>query len=166
MKKIVTAIVSISGYLLAIDLDKVDSLVNKDAKDSLVFAAKKAIENTQNSSIVDIGIKMAIMLLIVIVFIYLFVYVIKKFQDGKKIAGSFDADMYKILGAAPLTYNKHLQLIKFNGKVYLLAVSEKDVTLIDKIENSETIEELENRTNSDSSRFSKLLKINLDKLRK
>ncbi|PID29493.1 MAG: hypothetical protein CR982_02730 [Candidatus Cloacimonadota bacterium] len=129
--------------LNAIDLDKANSILNNkavaDTTKSLAYAVKE-----NSPSWFSLIAKMGIMLLIVIVFIYLFILFMKKFQSKRVRRGNLSNELYDSIGIAPLTYNKQLQVIKFYDKIYLLGISEKNITLIDKFEKGEEIRDIEN----------------------
>ncbi len=115
-------------------------------------------------------IKLIFVLVFLIILIYLFVLFLKKVQSKKMFNSNLPTELYSILGNAPITFNKNFVIIKFYDKVYLLGVSDNEISVIDKIDDIEKISNIENiipkndSINLAKTAFSKLLKKNMKKL--
>lgn len=117
-------------------------------------------------------LKLIVVLISLIILIYLFVLFLKKVQTKKVFNSNLPTELYSILGNAPITFNKNFIILKFYDKIYLLAVSDNSISVIDKIEDMEEINNIEliipksSTLDLSKSAFSKLLKKNMNKLSK
>ena len=115
-------------------------------------------------------IKLIFVLVFLIILIYLFVLFLKKVQSKKMFNSNLPTELYSILGNAPITFNKNFVIVKFYDKVYLLGVSDNEISVIDKIDDIEKISNIEkiipknDSINLAKTAFSKLLKKNMKKL--
>lgn len=149
-------------------LKKIDNYLKQDTTKVLAIqSGKNTNTNYEKKDLSWSGLflKTFIVLAVIIVLIYLIVYVFKKTGKNRMFGSVLPSDVYKILGTAPLSFNKYLTAIKFYDTVYLLAFSENEVSIIDKIEDDDKIADIENlipyKSQDMPDKFLKLLKKNM-----
>ena len=77
-------------------------------------------------------------LLLVIVCIFIFAFLMKQTNLLKSARGK---SQIKIIATQPLTTKSRVQMIEVNGQQYLLGVTEQNVTLLDKLDKSVTVDD-------------------------
>jgi len=160
-----------------------EALKKKDNPYSfLLNSSKRSSNSNDNDNFINktnqenewgfLVLKLIIVLISLIILIYLFVLFLKKVQTKKVFNSNLPTELYSILGNAPITFNKNFIILKFYDKIYLLAVSDNSISVIDKIDDMEEINNIEQIIPKSStldlskSAFSKLLKKNMNKLSK
>lgn len=87
--------------------------------------------------------KLVILLVILSLIIYALVWFLKKIQFRRGFGGSLPPELYKVIGMAPMSYNKQFMLVKFYDTIYLLGMSENSMVCMDKIDDPEKITDIE-----------------------
>jgi len=78
---------------------------------------------------------------ITLIIILLFFYIIRKFiLKRRKIFTDTSSELFQTLAIYPLSSNKSLQIIEFSDCLYLLAISDNNISLIEKIEDKDKID--------------------------
>ncbi len=158
------------GNLSAISLEKTDSLLSVNSNDTAYVQRVAAKSLRTNYNWTEIIFKLFITVTLIVVLIYLGVLILKKISGRRKFWGNISREFYEVLATAPITFNKQFAVIRFGKVIYILALSEKEVSLIDKIDDLEEVAELEkslkyysNNPSIAKGDFSKVLKKTLKK---
>ena len=91
---------------------------------------------------------------------YGLLYLVKKYFYSFEKKGGADSRI-SIISTQAILPKKYVSVIKFNGSVYLLGVSDQSVNLIDKIDSDYLESQDEETNNTEKPNFLKLLKNNM-----
>lgn len=87
--------------------------------------------------------KFAFSLVVIIVLVYVTVYVLKVVTARYKPTSILEGSMFNLLDSFCVGPNKNIYLVGINGKrILVLCVTDKEVTVLDKIENSDEAGEI------------------------
>ncbi len=85
--------------------------------------------------------KMILVLGAVLAILFLLIWLCKRMMAGR---GSFPSDgQIRLLTTKPIAPRKYISLVGIGGQILVLGISEAQITLLDKIENRESVEKLE-----------------------
>lgn len=132
------------GNLFAISTGRLDSILSGNKDTARVTAVSKTPQSfNANQDWLYIFFKIAVLLIILSFIIYMLVWFLKKLQYRRGFGGTLPPELYKVIGMAPMSYNKQFLLVKFYDKVYLMAMSENSIACLDKIDDPEKIADIE-----------------------
>jgi len=114
-----------------------NKLISKQ-KPKIKFNNKENINPTKKINFIYLAIKILIILIILIFLLIL----IKKFFGNKKIVTNLEQPFFNTLAIIPLTPKKQIHFIDVSGILYLIGITENNISLIDKIENKDKIDEI------------------------
>jgi flagellar biogenesis protein FliO len=87
--------------------------------------------------------KFAFSLVVVIVLVYITIYILNILTNKYRPSSILQGGMFDLLDSFNLGANRSISLLGINDKrILILSVSEKDVALLDKIENSEEVKDI------------------------